>query len=456
MAVYLDEPLPDEILFSVIARYMQRARIESTRGFLTVLTGDRKGKGGDVDEFEQLADETYRVWEMSASEIRSRLTLAPFYSALFPGNGRIDALGRRVRCVPWSGYLAPGRPGVRYCEACWADDDRNGYPRYWRRIHQLPGVVVCAEHGQVLFGTGFSFSRDLLTTVTKHERGHPLVSDMSRELAKWGDLATFAKHLLNERCSWPQLGAQTSHLDLARKCGYVVGGKLDDERIANDLSTRFGTEYFGAVTSTHDISPELRRAISVSDERACAPLFALLAAYLLTDVGGRLMGSEGPDCPGSVSHQDENHRVLRWPDRQGRPHFLCSCGLSFVLDRSDSGASITPTQEGPDIALAAVMLVARSWPVQSLVSMLGVSRHAIETMIGRRVAVRPWRRRTERAKRLVQWLELVNRQGDADLAYRNSAHLFHALGLLIEILPDAVKPRSARTFCVERRVRGEK
>jgi hypothetical protein len=456
MAVYLDEPLPDEILFSVIARYIENARIENVAEFLRILMGKEMYPSGEVNVFAHLADETSRAWGMTARDISERMTLAPFYATIFADDGRMTAVVKRLRCAPWSGYVAPGKLGIRYCEACWREDDADRYPRYWRRAHQIAGVVVCPRHRCVLLGLGSTFTRTLLRAAAQREGGIPVIAGSLEQATEWCTVATLAGQLLRANARLPRVADEDSHVGMARRCGYVVERKVDSARLAHDLSERLGVGYLVAVNLSRDLAGELQRALDVPEGRACSPLSALLLGYLLRDVGRRLSIAAVPDCPGSRAQRDSGHRVVAWPSRGGLPHYLCSCGLSFVIEYDEQGAVLRYTQEGGDIALAAAILLERGFTVRKVATLLGVSEHALAEMHLRRVEIRWWSRRTERAGKLAQWVELVDRAGCPDRAYADCAHIFHALGQLTEVLPQTATPGNARRFGRERRVRGER
>lgn len=452
MTVYLDEPLPDEILFSVIARYVENSRIKNTSEFLSDLIG---GSRSEHDEFEKLARQTSRAWGIPAREIRRQLTLAPFYAALFPGEAQTDLM-KRLRSTSWSGYVISGKPGVRYCDACWLEDDRNDYPRYWRRRHQIVGVVVCPQHRCALSSSGPTFARTLLNTAARRDGGNAVVVGSKREREEWRKIAILASQFLFGDAGRSEYATKGLRIEMAGRCGYVAGCKVDSARMAKDLTARLGEGYFLSVGCSRDVSQQLRRALLVPDDRAGSPLYTLLLCYLLIDVGTRSAINGTPDCPCSHPHCDDSHNVIQWASREGLPHYFCICGISFIHDPHEQGAGVRLTQEGPDIALAAAMLMDRSFSIKKLVSMLGLSTRSFEEITRRRIEISWWRRRTQRAAKLVQWIELVDRSGGPDKAYAVGAHVFHAIGRLNEVLPETAIPKNARTFGRERLVRGER
>ncbi|WP_254603452.1 hypothetical protein [Burkholderia lata] len=222
-----------------------------------------------------------------------------------------------------------------------------------------------------------------------------------------------------------------------------------------DLVVRLGEEYFELFASKRGIAIPLERAVLIDREMG-SPCCALWADYLFTDIGTRTIRDIRPDCPGSHSHRDFNHYVVPWSSREGRPHYLCICGFSFFLTQSERGVSISPTQDGRDVALAIVMLTAKSYATSTLATMLGVPPCMVDSARNRQIIIRDWDRTTERAKRLVRWIDLVNHYGDPDVAYRKHSHKYHDLGRLADTLPKTVIPKSGMIIDEHRRGREDR
>ncbi|VWB61966.1 hypothetical protein BLA6860_02883 [Burkholderia lata] len=454
MTVYLDQPLPDEILFSVVARYIEQEHIISTGLFLKRLIGCETRFDTSI-EFSHLAAETARAWGMSADQIAARLTLLPFYSSLFPGASRIGVVRQVLRGTRWLGYLAPGRPRIRYCEACWREDDQSGDPRYWRRAHQLPGVAVCPWHGHVLFSASQPFAHRRMVSAARSVDGRPIATPSTREREAWQQVARLAYRQLCGENLWENLESSNRRMELAHRCGYLAVGGIDSRRMKEDLVVRLGEEYFDLFASKRSITIPLERAV-LTDQEMGSPCCALWVDYLLTDISTRTIRDINPDCPGSRSHWDFNHCVVPWSSREGHPHYLCICGFSFFLTQGERGVSISPTQDGRDVALAIVMLTAKSYATSTLVAMLGVPPFMVDSARNRQIIIRDWDRTTERARRLVRWIDLVNHYGDPDIAYKKCAHKYHDIGRLANILPQAVTPKNGMIIDEHRRGRGER
>ena len=440
MTVYLDEPLPDEMLFSVIARYVQACRIGDTARFLRYLMGPVRTAERGL-HLEHLAAQTEAAWGMNALAIQESLTLAPFYSTALGQIGRSTVELPYLRCARWTGYLEPGRPGLRICRSCWRQDDKMNHPRYWRRSHQLPGVVTCIWHTDILNFAGAPTARRLLIVDTQSYNARPVIDGSASEEIAWCAVSVLAGRLLRGEHPWDGFSDPGVCLEYAARCGYGRGTSLDVARMARDLTTRLGRPYMRAMgVAPHD-SSWLRRALLPPAHGSFQSVPTLLLAFLLMDSSMRLANSEFAVCPGGRSGHDEEHRVARKSMRDGTPHYFCSCGFSFTWQRvsGDDGA-VVPTQTGPDISVAAAILAGRGYSVERIARSLALEVRDVELRIRYGIEVRPWHRRTLRARHLAVWIQLVQQLGDANLAFRRDARLWRRVAPLADGLPETILP----------------
>lgn len=150
MPAFFPEPLPDELFYSIVARYAA----------LSGLTGG----GVRLDLF---GHSKYRVTALPTAlkPFLARLppghpftfqslveehTTFPYHRPFLPSE-RVQKVMRLMRYGGRSpGALATGiknNPGtLRWCGECAISDHvAYGLP-YWHRVHQLPGVLVCPKH----------------------------------------------------------------------------------------------------------------------------------------------------------------------------------------------------------------------------------------------------------------------------------------------------------------------
>jgi hypothetical protein len=160
--IFLPEPLLDEPLPGIIARYI-RAMGAHQRAVLMHIFGTKTGLsllGHNLTRVEQI---TKDCWGLSAIEIAERMTCFPYYAALC-SKSRVDHLRTSLLSpVPRRGnsfrtFYMMGSSTLRFCKECFADDLRKGEPKHWRRVHQIRGVCVCPWHGSTLWQVEFPAS----------------------------------------------------------------------------------------------------------------------------------------------------------------------------------------------------------------------------------------------------------------------------------------------------------
>ena len=161
MSALFPTPLPDELLYSVLARYQDRIRFPSQRAVLNTTFGrstitavvELPGRIGAL--LDRLAPgHPYRAADL----VRHHTTL-PYY-ARFVAPDRVQDALHRMRATGAGGLAeilgirastVPTPTHLQFCPECLdRDEAKHGEP-YWRRAHQLPGVWLCLEHDAVLW-----------------------------------------------------------------------------------------------------------------------------------------------------------------------------------------------------------------------------------------------------------------------------------------------------------------
>lgn len=158
MAIYLEEPLDDEPLFGVVTRYLERVPGINRSTVMKRLFGDGYSLMTTLcAKTERVATETAACWGISAQEIAERLTTYRYFAGLAPAERAMEMLERiagKARSSTGAVGSVHPREGTRYrsryCPTCLSEDKKAGEPLHWRRSHQLPGVVVCFRHGEIL------------------------------------------------------------------------------------------------------------------------------------------------------------------------------------------------------------------------------------------------------------------------------------------------------------------
>lgn len=149
-------PYPDELLYSICARFSDRVSYVNSKATLVELFGAATASAV-VDlpnRLNHLAAALPRGTSLTVERLINQFTLFPFFTAFLPPE-RVQLF--RGDMATSSGPSAHMRSGVmassipvpaflRFCPACKREDEECYGETYWHRLHQLPGVEVCPIH----------------------------------------------------------------------------------------------------------------------------------------------------------------------------------------------------------------------------------------------------------------------------------------------------------------------
>lgn len=152
---YFPKPYPDEILYSVIARFQKHFGSEGTE-VIRSLWGNVKSKSisYQVNQLQSLLDNTLLGQCYSARQLAFQHTLLPFYSAFCGREIQKQQLENMVQNITNYFLLFVGRrvskvgekDNYQFCPECVKSDIKSYGEPYWHRIHQVPGVLICPIH----------------------------------------------------------------------------------------------------------------------------------------------------------------------------------------------------------------------------------------------------------------------------------------------------------------------
>ncbi|WP_163836301.1 TnsD family Tn7-like transposition protein [Spartinivicinus ruber] len=167
MVAYFPCSYPDELLYSLIARYGAHTGQENQKAIIQDLFNSKTVVA--VPDFPshlpELVKSTNTVWQTSVDEIIQNHTLAPLYLPFIaPENsdkvlismkstygGNIHTrLGVAASSIKTPTYF-------RHCPYCIEDQQQQYGEAYWKRIHQIPGIAVCHQHSVPLIETAIFF-----------------------------------------------------------------------------------------------------------------------------------------------------------------------------------------------------------------------------------------------------------------------------------------------------------
>jgi len=159
MLGYFPDPYPDELFYSICARFAEAMHYSSKHSVILELFGNIHPAtiefplGLDYLAASLPSDDCY-----SADSLIEEHTLLPFYGPFLSperllilrktmhGNNGI-AMSRRFR---FTGSSIRPLGHLRLCPQCVIEDRGRFGEAYWHRVHQIPVVLVCPIHAEAL------------------------------------------------------------------------------------------------------------------------------------------------------------------------------------------------------------------------------------------------------------------------------------------------------------------
>lgn len=187
-------PHPDELLYSLCARFSARVRYSNVKSVLEELFGTRDATAA-VDlpnNIGHLSAALPTGSSLTSERLIYRHTLLPFFSAFLPPERVVQLEADICDDRGQAGYMRSGlmasripTPGhLRFCPVCIQEDALLFEVAYWHRTHQASGVEVCPTHRVFLEDSSVSRgpSRNNLQFITADEAaraGQPRLIDPS-------------------------------------------------------------------------------------------------------------------------------------------------------------------------------------------------------------------------------------------------------------------------------------
>jgi hypothetical protein len=157
MIGFFPDPYPDELLYSVCARFSYRTKYLGNKAYtLKELFGNRCATATIAlpCHLEHLVSVLPPGHSYTVERLINYNTLLPFYRPFLPPE-RVMRLQEMMRgASSQAAHLISGTTPssirspnwLRFCPICTEDDKKRLGEGYWHRLHQLPGVEVCPIH----------------------------------------------------------------------------------------------------------------------------------------------------------------------------------------------------------------------------------------------------------------------------------------------------------------------
>ncbi|WP_256807413.1 TnsD family Tn7-like transposition protein [Bradyrhizobium sp. Bra64] len=372
-SLVLPLPYPDELIYSVFARYFAYVK-PSARGSAYRAINNRKTFSIKfIADAGDLASRTRFVWGKSPIEIIEQHTLLPYY-------GSFLAPQQYLKCVEdfTAGSTSRGntligsRSGsvsqikrLRFCRTCASEDFARFGETYWRRSHQVGGMFVCTRHGDILTDTDAIASATAAqvlqdaTTFIKRSTTEPVTLN-ERELGLARLVSTKCEEILNGQLSrWTRPNPSKLYERAAVDAGYLIGErKLAIDRLAGNFVAFFFEEtlsklgvrlppqgaartrvFSKMINGTGSYHPLLHVLLQIFfEEHASSPSPSLYASQISWK------------CPNPHAGHDDDFRisdirtVRRYTRGKKDDHFRakCPCGFQFTFVRAQESDSLMP------------------------------------------------------------------------------------------------------------------
>ena len=267
--LFFPTPYPDEILYSVLCRYWIRAGRPST---LSVME-DFYGASWDSSilmqrHLRRIASLLPVSSGMSAEFFLKNTTVFPYFqpfltqkradwyrrylsNSLSDGKSYYSSLGMGQLRYPRTNYL-------RFCAECWEEDVKNWGEPYWRRLHQLPGVMVCPVHHKPLMETTITMRAAGKSFYPAKER----LIDQSQACGVYSDRMMEKLALIASDSDWLlQNGMEcgfyeqtrAKYIQCARSRGFCsLKGRIRAKRLCAAVQDHFGVELLDLLDASVD------------------------------------------------------------------------------------------------------------------------------------------------------------------------------------------------------------
>ncbi|WP_168927507.1 TnsD family Tn7-like transposition protein [Nitrincola alkalilacustris] len=248
----------DELLGSVIARFIYRQGIKDDKVAIQQLFGSRLITSSALFQghINQLLGRVGHLWNVSPRSVVEKHTLLPLFRP-FVGRRRYEQLvgnlvGRAANCILLRSGVNASRvkwPDLyKICPICWQEQHREHGYSYWQRLFQCAGIECCPKHQCLLLETDLS-----LHSIHQHRfvgaqlllQPRPLVvrSASSKQLV----LAKRCQELLTSICLSPDFSLHDNwthfyHRQAAEK-GFTQGNSVRHADITEVILSYWGTDW---------------------------------------------------------------------------------------------------------------------------------------------------------------------------------------------------------------------
>jgi len=423
MLTFVPEIYPDELLYSVIGRLGCHSGIISPKLLLDEVFGNRNVRAGVFlqTNIGRLAANIPTTCRMTAQKLAELTTLFPYVTAFQPqrvrdwalvaltkNDGNANALHVRLGLVA-SNVRLPS--ALRYCPICREDMLARHGELYWRRDHQLPGVLICSIHG-----TPLADSHAITTLAGQNEfipadeincppnPASPVWADQTKIVKLLQDITKGSTILLATPPPAYQVGVWGEEYRLALRSRGFSRGNSHIDRPA--LLEAFLTHFSHILEILPDAAPDYwLEAITRKHRKTFAPLYHVLIRLLIETLPQiKAKNSFGPGpwlCRNPLAEHCSQPVIMECTQHEERGKTIgvlrCSCGYAFSTTQ-EPGSQMRILDLGPLFKARLCELVVAGNSLRGTAKALHVDPNTVLRYVTLLGLETPWKARPVRAK----------------------------------------------------------
>lgn len=273
MMPFFPTPYPDELLYSVLARYHLRSGNISFKATMEDAFGTKNATAVMElpSNLNALISNMPLNTEYTADYLINNHTLFTFYTAFLP-----PKRGQWVRnnMMKRNGKGIYGKTGImassivanqyfRFCPLCNEEDKERYGEIYWHRIHQIPGVLVCPKHQVMLCDSkvpikGYNKHQYVAASEENCIKQDSVFTYSDKTMLHLIELARDIEFLFNNQ--FERRPTEWFHEQYRAKLieqGFAtVNGSIMQKKLAEEFVQFYGEEFLALVQSTIEIGSD--------------------------------------------------------------------------------------------------------------------------------------------------------------------------------------------------------
>jgi hypothetical protein len=251
------DPYPDELLYSVEARFYDRMQFPNASTVSYEFFGEKKiAEAVDLpNRIDRLVAALPPNNRYSAHEFIYKHTFFPLYAPFLPleraqrvcdemKGTNVNQLNKYVGV-----YKCVSSPRVlRFCPACAEEDRSNFGETYWHRRHQVVGIEICLHHSVYLELSTVSRPKDLAKFLSAERSISPMAPHLLNSADPHHSTALKLAHDVEWLLQYdePPIGLaviRSRYYNLMLERGYAtLGGPIRTSKLINDFENFYSPE----------------------------------------------------------------------------------------------------------------------------------------------------------------------------------------------------------------------